>query len=71
VGIPHCEHIAAPLFLRSTVTVAPSIYKTGTVFSFIATKTGTTARKGVRIETYTKGVLCKAIAVENVNGKHM
>jgi hypothetical protein len=29
VGLPHCQHSAAPLLLRCTVNVAPSLYKIG------------------------------------------
>jgi hypothetical protein len=29
VGLPHCQHSAAPLLFSCTVTFAPSVYKTG------------------------------------------
>jgi hypothetical protein len=34
VGIPHCEHSAVPLLLRSTANLALSVYKTGRIIFF-------------------------------------
>jgi len=40
MGIPHCQHSAAPLLLRCTVALALSLYKTGAViFLFYCDKT--------------------------------
>jgi len=64
-GIPHCQHSAAPLFLRCIV-IWLSLY---TIFLLLRHNYGKASRRVERIETYTIGVQCEALTVENVNGK--
>jgi hypothetical protein len=72
VGFPHCQHSAVSLLFSCTVTLAPSVYKTGYSSDFVLLRQKwDSSREGERIETYRNGVRCEVFSVENCNGKNM
>jgi hypothetical protein len=63
-----CVYVCARVCV--CVCVYASVWVHTNIFLLLRHNHGTASRKLQRIETYTNGVWCEALTVENINGKN-